>query len=151
MSPPTIVALNAKAADLIRRGHCQQATAVLQCAVRRLKHGMLTEDNPVPPQEKKDLWEEYKKTWTSKKQNTNTSANEARTKPKDQPTKRSTPKTTEKAHTVIKSRHSTTRDVHWASMAKSKQIPNTIHSELSQWLIDSGCSNHMTPYPEDLI
>ena len=36
-------------------------------------------------------------------------------------------------------------------MAKSKQTPIPTHSELSQWLIDSGCSNHMTPYPEDLI
>ena len=27
----------------------------------------------------------------------------------------------------------------------------TKHSELSEWLIDSGCSNHMTPYEDDLI
>ena len=25
------------------------------------------------------------------------------------------------------------------------------YSELSEWLIDSGCSNHMTPYEDDLI
>ena len=25
------------------------------------------------------------------------------------------------------------------------------HTEISEWLIDSGCSNHMTPHPEDLI
>ena len=60
---------------------------------------------------------------------------------------------TEKANAVIKSKHCTQQNLHWATMAKTtntKQKPQH-HTEISQWLIDSGCSNHMTPHPEDLI
>ena len=35
-------------------------------------------------------------------------------------------------------------------MARAKDNPSK-RSELSEWLIDSGCSNHMTPFEDDLI
>ena len=35
-------------------------------------------------------------------------------------------------------------------MAQTKDNPSK-RSELSEWLIDSGCSNHMTPFEDDLI
>ena len=56
-----------------------------------------------------------------------------------------------------------TRRINWASMAQLNQSAQYIHDEddypsvptkfllISQWLIDSGCSNHMTPFKDDLI
>ena len=35
-------------------------------------------------------------------------------------------------------------------MAQTKDNSSK-QSELSEWLIDSGCSNHMTPFEDDLI
>ena len=35
-------------------------------------------------------------------------------------------------------------------MARTQEKPSK-RSELSEWLIDSGCSNHMTAYEDDLI
>ena len=42
------------------------------------------------------------------------------------------------------------KTLQWATMA-CVQEKCTKHSELSEWLIDSGCSNHMTPFEGDLI
>ena len=58
------------------------------------------------------------------------------------------------ANAVTKSGSSQLRPLHWVTMATTNtQTDNPQHkySELSEWLIDSGCSNHMTPFEDDLI
>ena len=64
--------------------------------------------------------------------------------------KHDNPKAAHNAKAVIKSRCSQSCPLHWATMANSSQ--STLHKylELSQWLIDSGCSTHMTPFANDL-
>ena len=56
---------------------------------------------------------------------------------------------------VIKSGRSQLRPLHWATMASTttKLVDDSSqkYSELSEWLIDSGCSNHMTPFEDDLM
>ena len=42
------------------------------------------------------------------------------------------------------------KTLHWATMARTQE-KRTKRSELSKWLIVSGCSHHMTPYEDDLI
>ena len=60
-------------------------------------------------------------------------------------------------HTVnalINSGSSQLQPLHWARMAWTTTNVNDSpqqYSELSEWLINSGCSNHMTPFTEDLI
>ena len=51
------------------------------------------------------------------------------------------------AHVTIKSTNNEQR-LHWANQASHNSQP---FSHMSEWLIDSGCSNHMTPYENDLI
>ena len=59
------------------------------------------------------------------------------------------------ANAVIKSGSSQLRPLQWATIASmtSKFIDESSqsYSESSEWLIDSGCSNHMTPFEDDLI
>ena len=38
-----------------------------------------------------------------------------------------------------------------STMSKSNDDISQQFSELSEWLIDSGCSNHMTPFADNLI
>ena len=42
------------------------------------------------------------------------------------------------------------KTLHWATLARVQE-KRTKRSELSEWLIGSGCSNHMTPFEDDLI
>ena len=95
---------------------------------------------------------------SSHKANATTSSKFDNTKPKSDKSKSRTDKKHDVDHTanaVIKSGSSQLRPLHWATMASttSKPIDDCTHSysELSEWLIDSGCSNHMTPYEDDLI
>ena len=120
----------------------------------------------VSDDEKKELWEKYKKTWnTSKnknesashKANVTTTSNET-TKSKCDKSNSKTDKRKEVDHTVnavIKSGSSQLRPLHWAPMASttSKSDDDSLqkYSELSEWLIHSGCSNHMKPFKDDLI
>ena len=95
---------------------------------------------------------------SSHKANATTSSKFDNTKPKSDKSKSRTDKKHDVDHTanaVIKSGSSQSRLLQWATMASttSKPIDDCTHSysELSEWLIDSGCSNHMTPFEDDLI
>ena len=116
---------------------------------------------------RRNLWEKYKKTWSTSKNKTDPSSHKANattsskfgnTKPKSDQSKSRTHKKHDANHTanaVIRSSSSQSRSLHWATMASTTSKPTDdcphSYSELSEWLIDSGCSNHMTPYEDDLI
>ena len=140
----------------------------LQCLKCGGHHKLITCKH-ASDEEKKDLWEKFKKSWT-------TSTNGTDDKPADQAPAikmkekgdQPNPKTdsnndpiqkkpdnpkaaAHNATAVIKSRCSKLRPLHWATMANSSQRTSHKYSEFSEWLIDSGCSNHMTPFANDLI
>ena len=54
------------------------------------------------------------------------------------------------ATAVIPSQISQKKTLHWVTMARVQE-KRSKQSELSEWLIDSGCSNHMTAFQDDLI
>ena len=125
--------------------------------------------------EKKELWAKHsakfkKKPTPAPRSHANSASSTLKEPPKPSPTpnppsslKTSTPTSSHQANvTEIRSPKPSTRIVHWASMAKcnssqstcdtpSKPITSQPISSMSDWLIDSGCSNHMTPFKEDLI
>ena len=107
-------------------------------------------------QEKKDLWEAYQKTWTTtwttKTRNSTNQANHAKQQAPPTPASKPAEETTigHQANAVIPSENSQKMTLHWATMARAQE-KHTKRSELSEWLIDSGCSNRMTPYEDDLI
>ena len=59
-------------------------------------------------------------------------------------------KPTDQTTTEHQAQNSQKKTLHWATMARTEDNPSK-RSELSEWLIDSGCSNHMIPYEDDLI
>ena len=109
-------------------------------------------------QERKDLWEAYKKTWTTncntKTSNPTRQANhtqqQASPKPPSTASTAEDTMTDHQANAVIPSQNSQKKTLHWATMAGTQEKRSKC-SELSEWLIDSGCSNHMTPFEDDLI
>ena len=108
---------------------------------------------------KKELWAQYKekqKNKDSKQQlDKNKQANNANTT-KETPVT-DTGKSQEHSAQTATTQPSNKQVQHWASMAKlaTKKSPTvkqtSPNSHMSDWLIDSGCSNHMTPYKSDLI
>ena len=125
--------------------------------------------------EKKELWAKHsakfkKRTPTAPRPQANSASSTTKDPPKSNPSPNpppsSKPSTLTPPHqanlTEIQSPKPSTQIVHWASMAKcthshpistSPPCPATSQplSCMSDWLIDSGCSNHMTPFKEDLI
>lgn len=122
----------------------------------------LHECRKCPPGEKKKLWEKHG--YKSKKRRSTkfVSANQASSKPSAEtnPTQDTSKKTEQKkevASTAVRIPNSRRPKVTFATMAdhnennKQNHIQKGPQSLLSQWLIDSGCSTHMTPYASDLV
>ena len=115
-------------------------------------------------EEKKKLWEKHGVKSKRRKPTRISSANAADEQPKEsttayqKPTKESKSSHKEMASTAVRIPNSSHPKVTFATMAKVTSISDEANynddskfSLLSQWLIDSGCSTHMTPFAEDLI
>ena len=149
-----------------------QANAVKTFQVKCFKCGgnhRLIQCPKATPEEKKSLWakhgQKYQKTPTKSANHTSRTSNSkkntekvtTRPEPDNSPTNAVTPTSISSAQantTVIKSNPSP-RNIHWAKMARTTKntsfLKNPGTSFIADWLIDSGCSNHMTPFLEDLI
>ena len=95
------------------------------------------------PEEKEELWKKFSATF-KKKPMYHTQANKATTTSdeKTTTTTKSDTKHPHQAHVTIKSSNNERR-LHWANQVSHNSQP---FSHMSEWLIDSGCSNHMTPH-----
>ena len=104
------------------------------------------------PEEKEELWKKFSATFKKKsmthvqvnKTTTTSDSKTAITTKNDTKTDTNNP---HQAHVTVKSTNNERR-LHWANQASHNSQP---FSHMSEWLIDSGCSNHMTPHENDLI
>ena len=160
-----------------RKEQANQATmkTFSQYTIKFLKCGgyhKLLQCKKATAQEKKDLWIQNKAKFKKKQYNpssttpttTNTANAVTPTTATPQATSTPTPRTISTPATaytarIVSPRNKQSTRFHFASMAKAQAFncsadrPKTTNniSLMSQWLMDSGCSNHMTPFKEDLI